>query len=151
VIIPSPLPDGGLAVPLRASFVVFKRLPLLDVATNNAAPRLELFEDRIELRVITRQMRRYEDLEYVDALQTLGTQNIILCWRRRFFAFAANVGVEHLLVGLLRFFQHRGIDLTEGRVDRRQTADDLVNAMKSLGRAAGTEITKNYFFHEMDL
>jgi hypothetical protein len=113
VIIPSPLPDGGLAVPLRASFLVFNRLPLLGVATNNAAPRLDLFEDRIELRVITRQIRRYEDLEYVDALQTLGTQNIILCWRRRFFAFAANVGVEHSLVELLRFFQHRGIDLTE--------------------------------------
>jgi hypothetical protein len=72
VIIPSPLPDGGLAVPLRASFLVFKRLPLLGVATNNAAPRLELFENRIELRVITRQIRRYEDLEYVDARQALG-------------------------------------------------------------------------------
>lgn len=113
MIIPYPLPDSGFTIPLRASFLVFKKFPLLGAATNNAAPRLDLFKDRVEFRVITRQIRQYEDLEYIDALQTLGTQNVILCWRRRFFAFAANLGAEEPLVELLRFFQRRGIELTE--------------------------------------
>jgi hypothetical protein len=43
----------------------------------------------------------------------LGTQNIILCWRGRSFAFAANLGAEEPLVELLRFFQRRAIALTE--------------------------------------
>ncbi len=111
--IPHPLPDGGFSVPLRASFLVFKKFPLFGIATNNAAPRLVLFNDRIEFRVIAIQTRRYEDLEYIDALQSLGTQNIILCWRRRFFAFSANLGDEGRLVELLRFFERRRITLTE--------------------------------------
>jgi hypothetical protein len=113
VIIPSPPPDGGFSIPLRASFLVFRKFPLLGVATNNAAPRLILHDDRIEHRVITRQIHRYEELERVDARQALGTQNIILYWRRGVFAFSANLGAENALVELLRFFQSRGIVLTK--------------------------------------
>ena len=112
VIIPNPLPEDGLAIPLRASFLVFKKFPLFGVATNNAAPRLILFNDRMEFRVITRQIRQYEDLESVDARQTLGTQNIVLRWRRGAFAFCANLGAEQPLAELLRFFQRRGIEVT---------------------------------------
>jgi hypothetical protein len=112
VIIPNPLPDTGTSVPLRAAFLVLKKFPLLGVAANNAAPRLVLYEDRIEYRVITRRSHRYEELEHVDARQTLGTQNIILCWRRGLLAFSANLGSEDALVDLLRFFQRRGIMLT---------------------------------------
>ncbi|HKY08218.1 MAG TPA: hypothetical protein VJQ55_08255 [Candidatus Binatia bacterium] len=111
--IPDPLPESGLSIPLRASFLVFKIFPLFGMATNNAAPRLVLFNDRIEFRVIASQARRYEELEYIDALQTFGTQNIILCWRRRFFAFSANLGDKGRLFDLLRFFQRRRINLTE--------------------------------------
>jgi hypothetical protein len=113
MIIPDPLPEGGFSIPLRASFLVFKKLPIFGVATNNAAPRLSLHKDHIEFRVITRQIRQYEDLESVDARQTFGTQNIVLHWRRGFFAFCANVGAEESLVALLQFFQSRGIELAE--------------------------------------
>jgi hypothetical protein len=113
MIIPDALPDSGFTIPLRASFLVFKTFPLLGVATNTASPRLDLFNDRVEFRVIRRQIRHYADLEYIDARQTLGTQNIILCWRGRSFAFAANLGAEEPLVELLRFFQRRAIALTE--------------------------------------
>ena len=112
MIIPSPLPDGGFSIPLRASFLILRKFLLLGVATNNAAPRLILHEDRIEHRVIISQIHRYEELEHVDARQALGTQNIILYWRRGVFAFSANLGAEDALVELLRFFQRRGIVLT---------------------------------------
>jgi hypothetical protein len=94
VAIPDPLPHGGFAISLRASFLVFKFLPIFGIATNNAAPRLVLFNDRLEFRVIAGRLRRYEDLEYIDALQTFGTQNIILCWRRAFLASAAIWGTK---------------------------------------------------------
>ena len=113
MIIPNPLPDGGFSIPLRASFLVFKKFPLFGVATNNAAPRLDLFKDRIEFRVITSQIRQYEDLESVDARQTFGTQNIVLRWRRGALAFCANLGAEKPLIEVLEFFQRRGIGLTE--------------------------------------
>jgi hypothetical protein len=94
-------------------FLVFKGAPLLGVATNNAAPRLALFDDGVEFRVITRQRRRYEDLERVDARQKFGTQNLILHWRHNFFAFSGNLGAEAPLIALLRFFGGRGIELTK--------------------------------------
>jgi hypothetical protein len=113
MVIPDPLPRAGFDVPLRASFLVFKGAPLFGVATNNAAPRLILFDDAIEFRVITRQRRRWQDLEKVDARQSLGTQNIILHWRGTFFAFSANLGAEPALIALLRFFGSRGVELTK--------------------------------------
>jgi hypothetical protein len=113
MVIPNPLPRNGFEVPLRAAFLVFKSAPLLAVATNNAAPRLVLFDDAIEFRVVTRQRRRWEELERVDVRQTFGTQNIILHWRRNFFAFSANVGTEPLLIELVRFFHRHGLELTQ--------------------------------------
>jgi hypothetical protein len=111
--IPKPLPPDGYSIPLRAAFLVFKKFPLLGIAKNNAAPRLVLFDDRIEFRVIARQHRQFEDLENVDARQTLGTQNIILSWRRGLLAFSANLGTEDSLVELLKFFRERGTHLNE--------------------------------------
>jgi len=111
--IPSQLPAEGFSIPLRASFSVFKIFPLFGVATNNAAPKLILCKDGVEFRVITTQRRRYEDIESVDALQTFGTQNLILCWRGRFFAFSANLGKEEPLIALLRFFRDRDNTLTD--------------------------------------
>jgi hypothetical protein len=116
MVIPDPLPREGFDVPLRASFRVFRGAPLLGVATNNAAPRLILFDDAIEFRVVTRQRRRWEDLERVDARQSFGTQNIILHWRRNFFAFSGNLGAEAPLIALLRFFGGRGAELTKEAV-----------------------------------
>ena len=92
---------------------MLKKFPLLGVATNNAAPRLVLFDDRIEFRVITRQRRRYEDLESIDVRQTLGTQNIVLYWRRGVFAFSANLGTAEALFSAVKYFRDRGINLNE--------------------------------------
>jgi hypothetical protein len=113
MIIPDPLPRGGFSIPLRASFLVFKGAPLLGVAANNAAPGLVLFDDGVEFRVITRQRRRYEELERVDVRQKFGTRNIILHWRRSFFAFSGNLGAVPPLITLLRFFGGRGVELTK--------------------------------------
>jgi len=110
--IPKPLPAEGFSVPLRASFLVFKALPLLGVAHNNAAPRLTLFEDHLEYRVLTLTRKTYADIEAVDARRWIGTRSVILCWRARMLAFAGNVGAGDQLVTLLKFFEERGGKLT---------------------------------------
>ena len=111
--LPHPLPEEGLAIPVRASFTVLKSFPLIAVATNHLAPKLILFADKIECRVILMRRRRYEDIESVDAFQKFGTHNLILCWRGRSLAFSANLGKEETLIAVLRFFRARGNLLAE--------------------------------------
>jgi hypothetical protein len=110
--IPKPLPQEGFPVPLKASFLVFKALPWFGVAYNNAAPRLTLFEDRLEYRVVTSARRSYADIESVDARRWIATQNVILRWRGHTFAFSGNVGAADRLAALLKFFDERGAKLT---------------------------------------
>ena len=111
--IPENMPADGFAIPLRASFTVFKRFPLLGVASNNHGPRLILFHDSVQYRVIITGQHNFQDIEHIDALQTFGTQNIVFCWRRRLCAFSANVGDADVLCSLLRYFSARRVRLTE--------------------------------------
>ena len=111
--IPENMPADGFAIPLRASFTVFKRFPLLGVASNNHGPRLILFHDSVQYRVIITGQHNVQDIEHIDALQTFGTQNIVFCWRRRLCAFSANVGDADVLRSLLRYFTKRQVQLTE--------------------------------------
>lgn len=106
--IPTPLPLEGFSISPRASFTIFKSFPLFGIATNSLTPKLILFSDRIECRVLKTQRRRYEEIETVDALQTFGTQNVILFWRAGILGFSANLGKEEALIALLRFFRDRG-------------------------------------------
>ena len=111
--IPDIIPAAGFAIPLRASFTVFKPFPLLGVASNNHGPRLNLFHDSVQYRVMIPRQRNLQEIEHIDALQTFGTQNIIFCWRRRLFAFSANVDDTDVLRSLLRYFTGRQVRLTE--------------------------------------
>lgn len=111
--VPNPIPNEGFSISPRASFTIVKALPLLGVAKNNFNPKLILFPDGVEYRVLRTRRRRYEEIESVDALQALGTQNVILRWRDSFFAFGANLGKEDSLIALLRFFRDRGNSLGE--------------------------------------
>jgi len=111
--IPQPLPDTGFPIPVRASFTVFKRYPWLAIASNNLAPRLLLFEDRLEHRVIVSRRHVYSDIEKIDARQRFAAHNIIFHWRDGMFAFNANVGDAESLRCLLVFFAARQIPFTE--------------------------------------
>ena len=113
MVMPKPLPAGGFAVPLKASFLVLQPLPIIAVAHNNAAPRLTLFEDTVEFRVLSLQRRSYAEIEAVDAQQFIGTQNIILYWRKRLLGFSGNIGAEDQLIVLLAFFEEKQLSLTD--------------------------------------
>jgi hypothetical protein len=121
--LPKPLAKEGFTIPLKASFVVFKRLSFLGVAHNNIAPGLTLFEDRLEYRVLKLVRRSYADIEAVDARRWLGTQTLILHWRAGLFAFGANVGDDDRLIALLAFFEARGVKFAP-------RARDILNAAR---------------------
>jgi hypothetical protein len=112
MIFPKPLPPEGFPIAVRASFTVFKRFPLLAIASNNLAPRLILFEDGLEHRVITTQRHLYANIEQIDARQSFATHSIIFHWRDGPFAFSANVGAVESQLSLLIFFAGRHVPLS---------------------------------------
>ena len=111
--IPEPLPAAGLPIPVRASFTVVKRIPWLAITSNNLAPRLIMFEDGLESRVIITRRHDYCDIEQIDARQTFAAQSIIFHWHDGLFAFSANIGEAATLGALLVFFAGRQIPLSE--------------------------------------
>ena len=111
--IPQPLPAAGFPIPVKASFTVFKRFPLLAIASNNLAPRLILFEDHLEHRVITTRRHGYGDIEQIDAQQKFATHSIRFHWRDGLFAFSVNLGEAAALGPLLGFFAGRQIVLSD--------------------------------------
>jgi hypothetical protein len=111
--IPDPLPADGFPVPLRASFLVFRRVPLLGVASNSAAPKLVLYLDHLAYRVLGSRRKAYAEIETVGALQGFGTQNVLLVWKGSLLAFSGNLGRADALVEVLRFFQRRRLPLSD--------------------------------------
>jgi hypothetical protein len=101
--IPKPLPAAGFPIFVHTSFTVFKRFPLFAVAGNNLAPRLTLFEDHLEHRVITTRRHGYQDIEQIDVQQKFATHSIIFHWRDGPFAFSANLG-DTAALGFRLFF-----------------------------------------------
>ena len=98
MVIPKPIPEAGFAVPLRAAFLVFKRWPLLGVASNNLNPRLTLFAEHLEYSVLRAKRRSYRDIATVDARQWLGGNNLIFHWQGGLFPSAPTWGRRQLFL-----------------------------------------------------
>src|SRR5687768_16774314 len=64
------LPQDGVKIPLRVSFIGLRRVPILALGHNNAAPLLVLFEDHLVQRVIFKHERKYSEIESVDVSRT---------------------------------------------------------------------------------
>lgn len=114
MIIPTPLPNTGFAAPLRAAFLVFRRWPLIGVASNNLNPSLTLQRDFMEYNLLKPKRRGYAEIEMIDARQWLGGHDMVIHWRGGFFATRMNLARPELLAELLKFFANRGCNLTKG-------------------------------------
>src|SRR5215213_889925 len=113
MVIPKAIPETGVAVPLRAAFLVFKRWPLFGVAANNLNPRLTLFAEHLEYSVLRAKRRSYRDIATVDARQRLGGNNLIFHWQGGLFSVSANVGQAAALLAVLEFFLSKGFALSD--------------------------------------
>lgn len=113
MLIPSPIPRSGFAVPIRAAFLVLKGLPLLSVASNNMNPRMTLFEDHMEYRVLKLTARSFRDIAMIDARRALGGSNLIVHWQAVWFSFSASVQDVVALAALLQFFRGKQLVLSD--------------------------------------
>ena len=107
--LPDTLPAKGLPIPVRASFLGFRRLPWLAIAHDNRSSQIVLHDDRIATRALVARERRYDEIETVDVFQSWKTQNLRLVWRGATLVFSANVGSEERLVELVRFLVRKGV------------------------------------------
>jgi hypothetical protein len=106
--LPDPFPPGGIPVRVRATFGgtgIFR-------SKNNLNPALTLFEDHLELKVMTVLSFRYEELESADARTALLTKNISLRLPGSRGRPTANVRTKEDFQGVLRFLASKGVALT---------------------------------------
>lgn len=110
--IPQTLPETGYKVPVVATFIGFKNVPLIAVAYNNISSSLTLFEDHIEYKVCRTRRYNYSKIDSVGVFRTIGTENIKINFRNSLFSFSGNLFEKENLIELLKFFQRKHLKLT---------------------------------------
>ena len=113
ITIPQNLPETGFKVPVVATFIGFKNIPLIAVAYNNVSSSLILFEDYTEYKVCRTRRYSYSKIDSVGVFRTIGTENIEFNFRNSLFSFSGNLFEKENLIELLRFFQRKGLKLTD--------------------------------------
>ena len=110
----SPLPEKGVAVPIYATFTGHARMPFWwAISTNSANPKLRLFEDELELKVIKTHRKSYSHVAVADALcGRIKTNNLILTWNDTPWTFTANVIQRNWLNQTLEFLARKNIALS---------------------------------------
>lgn len=112
--IPDSIPDEGTNVPLRAAFGGFKNVPLLSFSHNSATPKLLLFDNAIETRVIFSRRRPLAEIDTVDLTKSLtGANHLVINWKNRLFNFTAAVEGDENLRAVVGFFRRKDIVLGE--------------------------------------
>ena len=110
---PPPPPSGGVSVPLRAAFTVWRAVPWFAVASNNAGPRLVLHPDAVEARVLRARHAPYDAIAEADGVVRLGRALLTLTWTDGLFAFRATLRDRADLAPTLRALAARGVPLTD--------------------------------------
>ena len=113
ITIPQNLPETGYRVPVVATFIGFKNVPLIAVAYNNISSSLILFEDYVEYKVCRTRRYNYSKIDSVGVYRTIGTENIEFNFRSSLFSFSGNLFEKENLIELLEFFQRKGLKLTD--------------------------------------
>lgn len=112
--IPDPIPADGVSIPLKVAFAGFKNVPLISFAHNSLAPRLLLFEDATQTRVIFSRRRLIAEIESIDVSKIRSNYHLKITWANRWSDFTAVViGTENLLAAI-EFFRRKGVALGDG-------------------------------------
>ena len=112
--IPDPIPPEGASIPLNVAFAGFKNVPLISFAHNNLAPKLLLFEDATQTRVIFSRRRLISEIESIDVSKVFGKYHLKITWQNRWSNFTAAVATDENLLAVVEFFQRKGVALGEG-------------------------------------
>ena len=134
--------DEGVPVALEAALTGLRGVPLIALARNSAAPRLRLFDDRMDVRVLRRRTRAYTDIEQVELIalrrKTAGSpRRAVLEFRWRggmttFVACIANPGCGRIV---LAFLDRRSVPLGPAARARLDTAPEPAARVATPGGA----------------
>ncbi|RZK21166.1 MAG: hypothetical protein EOO56_11690 [Hymenobacter sp.] len=114
--IPEPLPSQGCPVPvddIHASFTLFGFLPIGNTH-NSLSPRLVLYADQFEVKIIRADYYKYQDISQVDYLPSrlFRSAQVLLKLDEKettFFLYLASAAVEQKVIN---FLQARGVSLS---------------------------------------
>ena len=112
--IPDSIPAEGIKIPLKVAFSGIKNIPLLSLAHNSLNPKLILFEEATETKVTSASRRPLSEIETIDVTLPLRTLHLTINWKNRWFDFTAAIESEETMLGIVRFFQRKGITLGSG-------------------------------------
>lgn len=83
------------------------------ITTNSANPKLRLFEDELELKVMKTDRKTYSHVAVADAYcGKIKTNNLILTWDDTPWTFTANVIQRGWLVQTLDFLARKNVALS---------------------------------------
>jgi hypothetical protein len=91
----------GAEVPVLATFSGFTFLPWGALATNSMNPRLAVYPDHIEFKVLRKQSRPISDIAEVDVKLARRTVNLVFRFHGSSATFTANVGQQALAAQVL--------------------------------------------------
>ncbi len=110
----APIPAKGVAVPIYATFTGHTRMPFWWAISNNSLnPKLRLFEDELELKVIKTHRKSLRDVVVADAHCGLVKSNsLILTWNDTPWTFTANIIQRNWLGQVLEFLARKQVPLS---------------------------------------
>jgi hypothetical protein len=100
---------------LLAGFGSFKFLPMpIVISTNNANPKLILFDNHIEYRGgFTTNELKYTDIDKIDVyFYRESTNNIVISKKTGLSTFIGNFTTRQQLIEFLKVFKEKGCELT---------------------------------------
>ncbi len=105
------IPPEGINVPISHSFSGIKPLGgVFGVSRNNLNPRLILYDDRLEYRVILKGIKRYGDIEQV---KIRGGRQVQFAFYGSLLTLSVWLTNAEDRLTLLKFLRSRGINLDE--------------------------------------
>ena len=106
------IPEGGMSIPLRISFIGLKSVRWFAFAHNSLAPLLVLFEDHLVQRAIFKKPRKYSEIEYVEVSVT-DTENLDIAYTDTWLTFSCKVKAKQDLIAALKILGRKGVRLGE--------------------------------------
>jgi len=105
------IPPDGILVPITFSFTGLKPFGgVLGFSRNNLNPKLTLFDDRMEYRVVLKGSKRYGDIEQVRAR---GGRELVFYFYSNILTLTVYLANSEDRITLLNFLRSRGINLDD--------------------------------------
>ncbi len=103
------IPAEGYSVPIIASFRGFKNVPLVALAYNNLSPKLIIYPDHIQFKVVFTFTKKYNEISNISIFRTIGTENIIFLFKDSKLTFSANLADRKALKTLVIFLKNKDL------------------------------------------